>query len=65
MGDPAIARMSLIRGGHAVVVDGITTKNGKQVVAIRDPAGGLQYFTPVNEFLNSFSGEAAFTKVKR
>ncbi|MDZ7919266.1 hypothetical protein [Rhodoferax sp.] len=49
-GDPAIVRMTLDRGGHAVVVDGVTVRNGKQVVAIRDPAGGRQYFTPIEEF---------------
>jgi hypothetical protein len=61
-GAPAIVRMDLIRGGHAVVVDGITIRNGQRVVAVRDPADGRQYFTPVNEFLSSFSGEAAFTR---
>ncbi|EOG5457238.1 hemagglutinin repeat-containing protein [Cronobacter turicensis] len=62
-GDPAIVRMSLDRGGHAVVVDGITIRNGQQVVAIRDPALGRQYFTPIDEFRQKFSGEAIFTKV--
>ncbi|PKO77885.1 MAG: hypothetical protein CVU21_05590 [Betaproteobacteria bacterium HGW-Betaproteobacteria-15] len=61
-GDPAIVRMTLDRGGHAVVVDGVTIRNGQQVVAIRDPAGGRQYFTPIEEFRASFSGEAAVTK---
>jgi hypothetical protein len=61
-GDPAIVRMNLDRGGHAVVVDGVTVRNGQPVVAIRDPAGGRQYFTPVDEFRANFSGEAAITK---
>ena len=61
-GDPAIVRMTLDRGGHAVVVDGVTIRNGQQVVAIRDPAGGRQYFTPIEEFRASFSGEAAITR---
>ncbi len=61
-GDPAIVRMTLDRGGHAVVVDGVTIRNGQQVVAIRDPAGGRQYFTPIDEFRASFSGEAAITR---
>ncbi|MDO5693066.1 MAG: cysteine peptidase family C39 domain-containing protein, partial [Pseudomonadota bacterium] len=61
-GDPAIVRMTLDRGGHAVVVDGVTIRNGQQVVAIRDPAGGRQYFTPIDEFRAKFSGEAAITK---
>lgn len=60
-GDPAIVRMSLDRGGHAVVVDGITVRNGQEVVAIRDPALGRQYFTPVNEFAQKFSGEVIYT----
>lgn len=60
-GHPAIVRMSLDRGGHAVVVDGITIRNGQPVVAIRDPALGRQYFTPVSEFKQKFSGEAIFT----
>lgn len=60
-GNPAIVRMNLERGGHAVVVDGVTIRNGQQVVAIRDPALGRQYFTPINEFKAKFSGEAIFT----
>jgi len=32
--------MKLDRGYHAVVVDGITVRNGQPVIAIRDPAGG-------------------------
>ncbi|PPU84024.1 hypothetical protein XsacCFBP4641_05955 [Xanthomonas sacchari] len=63
-GDPAIVRMSLDRGGHAVVVDGVTVRNGQKMVAIRDPALGRQYFTPVDEFMKKFSGEAIFTKNK-
>ncbi|MFY1079894.1 papain-like cysteine protease family protein, partial [Escherichia coli] len=54
-GDPAIVRMSLDRGGHAVVVDGVTMRNGQYVVAIRDPAMGRQYFTPIDEFKRKFS----------
>ncbi|WP_237398869.1 cysteine peptidase family C39 domain-containing protein [Stenotrophomonas maltophilia] len=60
-GDPAIVRMSLDRGGHAVVVDGVTMRNGQYVVAIRDPAMGRQYFTPIDEFKRKFSGEAIIT----
>jgi hypothetical protein len=60
-GNPAIVRMSLDRGGHAIVVDGVTVRNGAIVVAIRDPALGRQYFTPVDEFSRKFSGEAIFT----
>lgn len=61
-GVPAIVRMTLDRGSHAVVVDGITVRNGIAVVAIRDPALGRQYFTPIQEFTKKFSGEAILTK---
>lgn len=38
-----------------MIVDGITRKNGIQVVAIRDPAGsGKQFFSPVSEFQEFF-----------
>lgn len=65
-GNPAIVAMNLNRGGHAIVVDGVTQKifDGKMqtVVAIRDPALGRQYFTPVDEFTQKFTGFAIFTK---
>ncbi|ALN65273.1 peptidase C39 family protein [Lysobacter antibioticus] len=57
-GDPVVVAMRLDRGGHAVVVDGVTVRQGQQVVAIRDPALGRQYFTPVQEFIKRFSGQA-------
>lgn len=60
-GHPVIVRMSLDRGGHAIVVDGVTIRNGQPVVTIRDPALGRQYFTPVSEFKQKFSGEVIFT----
>ncbi|WAH59582.1 filamentous hemagglutinin N-terminal domain-containing protein [Pseudomonas silvicola] len=41
---------------HFVVVDGITTRNGISVVAIRDPHG-KQYFSPITTFERNFSGE--------
>ncbi|WP_372238203.1 cysteine peptidase family C39 domain-containing protein [Pseudomonas sp. R11-23-07] len=41
---------------HFVVVDGVTTRNGISVVAIRDPHG-TQYFSPVSTFQRNFSGE--------
>ncbi|MCO3324625.1 hypothetical protein FA200_18730 [Pseudomonas aeruginosa] len=41
---------------HFVVVDGVTTRNGVSVVAIRDPHG-TQYFSPVAIFEKSFTGE--------
>lgn len=61
-GDPAIVAMNLDRGGHAVVVDGVTIRNGQAVVAIRDPALGRQYFTPIEEFRQKFVNEAILTK---
>ncbi|QNX49862.1 hemagglutinin repeat-containing protein [Acinetobacter seifertii] len=42
---------------HYVVVDGITTKGGKEVVAIRDPHG-KNYFSPLETFKKAFTGEA-------
>lgn len=53
--------MTLDREGHAVVVNGVTIRNGQTVVAIRDPALGRQYFTPVEEFYQKFSGEVIYT----
>ncbi len=41
---------------HFVVVDGVTTRNGISVVAIRDPHG-TQHFSPVSTFQINFSGE--------
>ncbi|WP_109400736.1 cysteine peptidase family C39 domain-containing protein [Proteus sp. TJ1640] len=64
-GNPAIVAMKLDRGGHAVVVDGITVRNGKTVVAIRDPALGRQYFTPIDEFKSKFIGQAIITSPKK
>ena len=46
------------------VVDGVTIRNSQTVVAIRDPALGRQYFTPVNEFNLKYSGQAIFTNPK-
>lgn len=55
-GKPAIVYLRLSRGGHFVIVDGITVLRGQKFVAIRDPAGGRQYCTPVKEFLEKFRG---------
>jgi hypothetical protein len=41
---------------NCVVVDGVITRNGISVVAIRDPHG-KQYFSPVSAFERNFSGE--------
>ncbi|EPD1271228.1 cysteine peptidase family C39 domain-containing protein [Escherichia coli] len=64
-GNPAIVAMKLDRGGHAVVVDGITVRNGQTVVAIRDPALGRKYFTPIDEFKNKYMGQAIITSPKK
>jgi hypothetical protein len=57
---PVVVRLFDKSGGsdfsHFVVVDGVTTKNGIPVVAIRDPHG-TQYFSPVTTFERNFSGE--------
>ncbi len=48
--NPAIVAIRTAGGiGHAVVVDGITIRNGHKVVAIRDPHGAA-YFQTVSEF---------------
>jgi Peptidase C39 family len=60
-GNPAIVHLRLGRGDHYVLVDGITLRQGQKVVAIRDPAGGRQYFTPLQEFTQSFKGDAVLT----
>jgi filamentous hemagglutinin len=56
--------MELDRGGHFVVVDGVTTRQGQAVVAVRDPGSGKQYFVPKAEFESKFSGQAVFTGKK-
>ncbi|ULR42759.1 C39 family peptidase [Rhizobium sp. K102] len=50
-GTPVIARVSDPTTGfsHFVVVDGVTKRNGIEVVAIRDPHG-QQYFSPRTTF---------------
>ncbi|TCW85647.1 cell surface protein [Burkholderia sp. SRS-46] len=61
-GNAAIARVTLGNGeGHFVVVDGVTTRLGQSVVAVRDPGTGMQYFVPSNEFSKKFSGQVVFT----
>ncbi len=60
-GNPVIVRIKYpLPGnsstGHAIVVDGVTKRNGVDVVAIRDPHG-VQYFSPVSEFQKHFSGQ--------
>lgn len=59
-GTPVVVRIVDYTKGtdfsHFVVVDGVTTRNGISVVAIRDPHG-TQYFSPVSTFQRNFSGE--------
>ncbi|WP_431263016.1 hemagglutinin repeat-containing protein [Roseateles chitinivorans] len=62
-GTPVIARIA--RGddySHFVVVDGVTTRNGVKVVAIRDPDGGEAYFSPITTFKKYFTGEVVLPK---
>jgi len=54
-GKPAVVAVIQGGGGHAIVVDGITTRQGAQVVAIRDP-WGTQYFERVSQFEQRFLG---------
>jgi hypothetical protein len=71
-GHPAIVRLELQgsnggKYGHFVVVDGITIKEGQKAVAVRDPAGGKQYFVPVDQFEQRLGGRnrhAVFTNPK-
>nr|WP_258079545.1 VENN motif pre-toxin domain-containing protein [Xanthomonas arboricola] len=59
-GTPVIVRITDESGGsrfsHFVVVDGVTTRNGIPVVAIRDPHN-KQYFSPIGVFQKFFSGD--------
>ncbi|WP_430733058.1 cysteine peptidase family C39 domain-containing protein [Burkholderia stagnalis] len=62
-GNAAIARVTIGNGeGHFVVVDGVTTRLGQSVVAVRDPGTGMQYFVPMGEFSKKFSGQVVFTR---
>ena len=57
-GDPVIAHVGHPgpgQAGHFVVVDGVTTRNGKDVIAIRDPHG-KQYFEELEVFEARFTG---------
>lgn len=59
-GRPAIATVQTGSNTyHAVVVDGVTTRGGQRVVAIRDPGGGINggvYYETVQLFQNRFTG---------
>lgn len=55
--NPAIAHVKVGNGDfHYVVVDGVTERLGKRVVAIRDPGDGTAYFQLVDDFLARFTG---------
>jgi len=60
-GNPAIVAVRYNGGGHAVVVDWITTRQGARVVAIRDPHG-VQYFETVSAFANRYLGQGVVVK---
>lgn len=66
-GNPVIAgvkRFEPVTGkvqGHAIVIDGVTTRQGRRVVAVRDP-WGQQYFQTVEEFAKEYLGVALETK---
>lgn len=64
-GTPIVVRIIDKNGGsgfsHFVVVDGVTSRNGIPVVAIRDP-WGKQYFSPVTTFERNFTGEVIVPK---
>ena len=59
-GKPAIATVQTgPNTWHAVVVDGVTTRGGQRVIAIRDPAGstnGGVYYETLSSFENRFTG---------
>ncbi len=52
---PAIVRIMTPDGGHAVIVDSFTKRMGKQVVSICNPRG-VEYYQPLNELMNVFTG---------
>lgn len=62
-GDAVIAQVMIDNGNtiHFVVVDGVTTRYGQKVVAVRDPGTGSQYFVPTDEFSGKFTGQVVFT----
>ena len=60
-GKPVIVRIESNNFSHFVIVDGVTNRMGRGVVAIRDPHG-VQYFSPIETFSNSFTGDVIFTK---
>ncbi len=59
-GDPAIVAIRVSGGGHAIIVDGITTRLGREVVAIRNP-WGEQYSQTLEEFTKVFLRQGVLT----
>ncbi|ARU57351.1 hypothetical protein OLMES_3311 [Oleiphilus messinensis] len=59
--NPAIVAIRTPQGGHAVVVDGITRRQGQDVVAIRDPHGRA-YFQTLDAFKEVFLGQGVTIK---
>jgi len=60
-GKPAIVAVKQGGTGHAVVVDEVTTRMGKQVMANRDP-WGQQYFELLEVFKARFLGQGVVLK---
>jgi|GEM_PF-4072816 len=60
-GNPVIVAVKQGGSGHAIVVDGITTRHGVPVVAVRDP-WGIQYFETVDAFSKRFLRQAIIIK---
>ena len=63
-GTPVVAIIRYGEGAHAVVVDGVTTRAGASVVAVRDPHG-VQYFVPRNDFIQQFTGQVTVIGSKK
>lgn len=66
-GTPVVAVIEDRTGGssfrHFIVVDGVTTRNGVPVVAIRDPHG-KQYFSPLSTFEKNYTREVIVPRRK-
>jgi filamentous hemagglutinin len=66
-GHSAIAQVKLSGSFHYVVIDGVTRRPGlssEELVAIRDPWKGTQYFLTATEFLKKFNGWGVLTNPK-
>lgn len=61
-GRPAILRVEGPRGGHFVVVDAVTEKNGEKVLHVRDPnppRTGRRYEVPASSAASDFYGNGS------